>query len=103
MGFHSPVLTLRCKNYINMKTKTKKPNPLGACGADNNSRKLYEVNLHSTVYYERNILVGATSEEEAKDIAERCCKVMNDDEWNMVDHDMFAFEAKAITEGGRHV
>jgi len=86
-----------------MKSKTKQNHPLGTCGTDTNKTTLYMVNLHSTVYYEMSLPVAAKSGEEAKNIAEKIARGMNDDHWQMVDHDMFAFEASEVTEGGRHV
>ena len=85
----------------NMKTKAKaKHHAVSAPGADNNNWRLYEVNLHRTFYYETNVCVKATSPEQAKNIAEKRAKGLNDDEWTLVDRDLFAFEAKPMRKGG---
>jgi hypothetical protein len=103
VGFHSPVLTLRCKNNINMKTKTKQPNPLGACGADNNPRRLFKVEIHRTDYLTTVVETWAKSSKEAKAQAIEIAEAQDRKQWQTDGTDLYVFDAEKVKEGGRHV
>jgi len=86
-----------------MKSKIKENYPLGACGTDTNTTKTFRVYLRSTVVYETDMDIPAKSAEKAKNLAERLARHTMHKQWKMVGHDLIAFDAKQLKEGGWNV
>jgi hypothetical protein len=86
-----------------MKTKIKndQTNPLGACSTDTHPRKLYEVTVHRTDYYQVRIRIEAQCQEEAEKQAEKTARRQKQSEWELGDRDLYAFSVQVVQEGGK--
>jgi hypothetical protein len=84
-----------------MTTTSNEPiNPLGACGADTNPSRLYEVTVHRVDYLYARIRVDATTESEAEIKAKEIAELQAESAWKFADRDVSLADVEQITEGG---